>query len=203
MKDFWNERYAEETFAYGESPNIYFEEKLKNYPVGKLLLPAEGEGRNGVAAARLGWNVQAFDLSESGRNKAKILAEKYQVQLNYQVAEFAEIDFEDNSFDVIGLIYAHFPAKLKSFYHQKLANWLKPGGIIIFEAFSKTHLGYQSKYPRIGGPNDIDMLFSIDEIQTDFSNFSVIELTETEVDLAEGQYHQGKGSVIRFIGQKL
>jgi SAM-dependent methyltransferase len=203
MKEFWNERYANEAFAYGESPNTYFEENIKKYTVGKLLLPAEGEGRNGVAAARLGWQVEAFDLSESGRQKAQSLAEKHHVEINYQVGEFSELTFEQQGFDAIGLIYAHFPANLKSQYHQKLIEWLKPGGIVIFEAFSKNHLRYRTENPSVGGPNELDMLFSIDEIKADFANFEVIELLETEVELSEGQYHQGKGSVIRFIGQKI
>ena len=47
------------------------------------------------------------------------------------------IGFEEDSFDVIALIYAHFPAELKSTYHFQLSKYLKHNGIIIFEAFSK------------------------------------------------------------------
>jgi len=47
------------------------------------------------------------------------------------------------------------------------------------------------------------MLYSIEEIKTDFPNYNWIELHETLVDLEEGEYHVGQGSVIRFLGQKL
>jgi hypothetical protein len=54
----------------------------------------------------------------------------------------------------------------------------------------------------VGGPQDINMLFSIEEIKADFEAFGIIELSETEVALEEGIYHQGTGSVIRFVGIK-
>ena len=50
MKDFWNERYDEESYAYGNSPNVFFKQQLDKLKVGSLLLPAEGEGRNAVYA---------------------------------------------------------------------------------------------------------------------------------------------------------
>lgn len=46
------------------------------------------------------------------------------------------------------------------------------------------------------------MLFSIDEIKSDFANFDAIELAEKQIELSEGLYYNGKGSVIRFIGRK-
>ncbi|HRP00579.1 MAG TPA: hypothetical protein PLN54_14190, partial [Flavobacteriales bacterium] len=64
MKEFWDERYGAEEYAYGTAPNAWFAEQLKGLMPGSLLLPAEGEGRNAVPAARLGWKVTAFDLSE-------------------------------------------------------------------------------------------------------------------------------------------
>ncbi|MEP7171510.1 MAG: SAM-dependent methyltransferase, partial [Bacteroidota bacterium] len=51
-------------------------------------------------------------------------------------------------------------------------------------------------------PKDIGMLFSIDEIKSDFNNFEIIELSEQEIELNEGLFHNGKGSVIRFVGRK-
>jgi hypothetical protein len=92
--------------------------------------------------------------------------------------------------------------KKKSFLHKKLNDYLKPGGIIIFEAFSKAHLAYNELDPKVGGPKDIDMLFSIVEIAADFENYHILLLQEKEIILEEGKYHIGKGSVIRFVGRK-
>ncbi len=73
---------------------------------------------------------------------------------------------------------------------------------MIFEAFSKNQLANKNKNPKVGGPDDIEMLFSTEEIKADFNNFEIIELAEHEIELNEGLYHNGKSSVIRFVGRK-
>ncbi|TKT89515.1 class I SAM-dependent methyltransferase [Dyadobacter frigoris] len=198
----WNERYSNEGFAYGEEPNNYLKEELTKLPVGKILFPAEGEGRNAVFAAKLGWNVSAFDISSEGKGKALKLAEKNNVSIDYQVGELQTLNFESEQFDAIALIYAHFPANIKSLYHKTFDKYLKKGGTIIFEAFSKKHLDYIAANEKVGGPKDIESLFSTDEIKSDFANYEIIELLETEIELKEGIFHNGKGSVIRFVGRK-
>ena len=71
----WDERYRDSEYAYGEQPNKYLEEQLVKLPVGKILFPAEGEGRNAVFAARQGWQVSAYDISNEGQKKALQLAQ--------------------------------------------------------------------------------------------------------------------------------
>lgn len=202
MKEMWDDRYGKKEFAYGEEPNNYLKEQLINIPLGTILFPAEGEGRNAVYAATLGWTVFAFDQSIEGKKKAIQLANKHRVQIKYEVGEFQTLNYQTNQFDAIALIYAHFPADKKSVYHNVLSTYLKPNGIVIFEAFSKKHLGYNSVNEKVGGPKDLGMLFSIEEIKIDFDNFEVIELSEQEIELTEGLFHNGIGSVIRFVGRK-
>lgn len=80
LNDIWtarcNERYSKEEFAYGEEPNIYLKENLNKLSVGTILFPAEGEVRNAVYAAKIGWIVKAFDISNEGPKKAFQLAQK-------------------------------------------------------------------------------------------------------------------------------
>lgn len=200
--DRWNDRYSKEEFAYGEQPNQYLKEQLDKIAVGTILFPAEGEGRNAVYAAKLGWTVSAFDISIEGQKKATQLAEKNQVKIDYQVGGLQTMNYKTDQFDAIGLIYAHFPAEIKSSYHKTLDKYLKKGGIIIFEAFSKNHIDYIAKNENVGGPKDIASLFSIEEIKSDFPDYDFEELAEMEIELNEGLFHNGKGSVIRFTGRK-
>jgi len=201
-KNMWNERYMDNEFVYGKEPNLFFKEWLQKLESGSILMPADGEGRNGVFAAQLGWKVTSSDLSEEGKSKALELANEKNVALDYSVGDLEELEFKKESFDAIGLIYAHFAADKKSFLHKKLNDYVKPGGIIIFEAFSKSHLLYNIKDPKVGGPKDINMLFSIAEIAADFENYEILLLEEKQIILDEGKYHIGKGSVIRFVGRK-
>jgi 2-polyprenyl-3-methyl-5-hydroxy-6-metoxy-1,4-benzoquinol methylase len=198
----WDDRYRQEEFAYGEQPNNYLKEQLEKLNAGSILFPAEGEGRNAVFAAMLGWNVSAFDISIEGKNKATLLAEKNNVSIDYQIGELQNLNYSPEQFDAIALIYAHFPANIKSHYHNMLDKHLRKDGILIFEAFSKKHLDYIAKNEKVGGPADINMLFSTDELVSDFPNYEIIELGEKEIELSEGLFHNGKGSVIRFVGRK-
>jgi hypothetical protein len=202
----WDDRYSNEEFAYGEEPNNFFKEQIEKLNAGTILFPAvfpaEGEGRNAVYAAKLGLKVAAFDISEEGKNKALKLAAANNVSIDYQVGELETLNYQTEQFDAIALIYAHFPAEIKSSIHKTLDKYLRQNGIIIFEAFSKKHLEYLAINDKVGGPKDIESLFSIEEIKADFPNYEIIQLEETEIELNEGLFHNGKGSVIRFVGKK-
>jgi 2-polyprenyl-3-methyl-5-hydroxy-6-metoxy-1,4-benzoquinol methylase len=200
--DRWNDRYSTDEFAYGEQPNNYLKEQLMQLETGTILFPAEGEGRNAVFAAKLGWKVSAFDISVEGKNKALQFAENNNVSIDYQVGELQELNYKAEQFDAIALIYAHFPSAIKSTYHKTLSNYLRKGGLLIFEAFSKKHLDYLAKNEKVGGPKEIDMLFSIEEIRADFENYEILVLEEKEIELNEGLFHNGQGSVIRFVGRR-
>ncbi|MFZ4463298.1 MAG: class I SAM-dependent methyltransferase [Bacteroidales bacterium] len=202
MKEIWDERYSSEEYVYGEEPNDYLKEKLSELQIGTILFPAEGEGRNAVYSARNGWKVSAFDISKEGQKKALRLADKHQVKIDYQVGSIEALHYSDEQFDVAALIYAHFPAEIKSAIHHTLNKYIRKGGYIIFEAFSKQHIEYQKVNERAGGPKDFRMLFSIAEIKSDFVDYDIIELSEKEIELKEGLFHIGKASVIRFFGRK-
>ncbi|MBV8328425.1 class I SAM-dependent methyltransferase [Chryseobacterium sp.] len=198
----WDERYRNEDFAYGIQPNNYLQQQLLPLPPGSILFPADGEGRNSVYAAIQGWKASAFDISTEGQKKALQLAAQNQVCIDYQVGELSVLTYQKEEFDVIALIYAHFPAEIKSSIHTMLSQYLRKGGLIIFEAFSKNHLQYIARNENVGGPRDIGSLFSVDEIRSDFPDYEILELSETEVELEEGLFHNGTGSVIRFTGRK-
>jgi SAM-dependent methyltransferase len=198
----WDQRYKEDEFAYGKAPNLFFKEWLSKFRPGAILMPADGEGRNGVFAAQSGWQVTSFDLSAEGQSKALQLAKENNVTLSYIVSDLDQLQFEKESFDAIGLVYAHFSAEKKSIFHKKLSDYLKPGGVIIFEAFSKSHLHFRKLDPKIGGPTDIHMLYDKAEITADFENYNILMLEEEEILLNEGKYHIGKGAVVRFVGIK-
>jgi len=197
MKDFWNQRYADEKYAYGIEPNEFFKSQLEKLSPGALLLPAEGEGRNVVYAASQGWKVTAFDFSVEGQKKALRLAEKQGVEIEYLVASYEEIKLPAESFDCIALTYAHMSAEKREPTHKKLVNFLKPGGALILEGFSKDQI-----HNNTGGPKNLPMLFSREELESDFIEFSSLEIEYAEVHHKTGLYHEGKANIIQLLGIK-
>jgi len=200
--NFWDQRYSQSEFAYGEKPNEYLKSKIAGLKPGRILFPAEGEGRNAVFAAKLGWDVFAFDSSIEGKKKADRLAFKNGFSIDYRVEDLEQTDYPASYFDAIVFSYTHFPEAKRRFYHQKLSAYLIEGGTLILECFSKNHLNFQKNNPNAGGPKDVSMLFDLDEIKEDFADFDFIEAYETETNLEEGQYHVGAASVIRIFAVK-
>lgn len=198
MNDFWNERYTKKEYAYGIHPNQFLADSILKLPKhGKILFPAEGEGRNAVFAAKNGFEVAAFDLSSEGKKKADELASDNDVKIDYRVGMLEDLNFEPNSFDGVVFIYAHFPKAIRKALHQQILRLVKPNGVIVFEAFSKEQLDYPS-----GGPKEFAMLFSEEEVKEEFENVDFDFLKTEIIELNEGVFHQGKGSVVRFIGKK-
>lgn len=195
--DFWNQRYADEAFAYGEAPNDFFATQLKSLTAGRLLLPAEGEGRNAVYAARNGWKVTAFDMSEAGKMKCQRLAAQHRVTVDYHLADAADFDYGHEQYDAIALIFAHFPMALRWHVHQHVVHALKPGGTLILEAFSPAQVHYNS-----GGPKDISMLYTASTLRQDFNQLHIHYCEEVLTTLHEGVYHQGMAAVVRLVAQK-
>ena len=197
MSEFWNERYREKDYVYGEEPNVFFKEQIRLLNPGTLILPCEGEGRNAVYAASLGWKVFAFDSSEAGKTKAMRLAEKNGQSIDYRVADALDVSFPDESADVVAFIFAHFlPELRRKIYHQSI-RWLKPGGRIILEAFNPLQVNNAT-----GGPKDISMLCTEEILKEDFEGLEIRIMRSLKINLKEGKYHHGLADVVDFVGIK-
>jgi len=193
MKATWNERYQNSTYQYGINPNDFLSEQLQGLQPGRILVPAAGEGRDMVYAAKLGWEAHGFDLSEQGEAKAIKLARDQQVNIHFKCIDAFKINYPLESFDVIALSFFHLPPDMRKAFHQRCVNWLKPGGRIILEGFNKSQLGKTS-----GGPKQVDWLFNSQELAEDFKGLTVQINEEKDRLLDEGPLHQGIASVIQF-----
>jgi len=78
-----------------------------------------------------------------------------------------------------------------------LLSALKPGGKLVMEVFSKKQMGNNS-----GGPKDLDLLYEVNELKTDFQSLKIIRAEDLSIFHNESFAHQGQAEVIRFIGEK-
>ena len=202
MSDKWNKRYGSPEYAYGVEPNLFFKDQLGQLKPGSILLPADGEGRNGVYAASQNWKVSAFDISTVGRTKALKLAAVCTVEISYDVHDCQSASYPENHFDAIALVFAHLPPKLRYDCHQKMITFLKPGGTLMLEGFHTSHLKYNSVNPKAGGPKDIGMLFDADLLRSDFKTLDILSLEQIDLYLKEGEYHDGVSAIIRLVARK-
>ena len=197
MQQFWDQRYVENETVYGNEPNKFFKLFIDLHKPGTLLLPGEGEGRNAVYAASKGWQVDAFDFSQVAREKALDFARGERVIINYELKNIA--DFKaGKQYDAVGLIFVHLPEVLRRKFHQEVYNSIKPGGFMVLEAFAKEQAQLES-----GGPRDATLLYDAPSLCNDFPFLHMLSCEQKEIFLEEGDYHKGKASVLRMIGQRL
>jgi 2-polyprenyl-3-methyl-5-hydroxy-6-metoxy-1,4-benzoquinol methylase len=197
MKEFWNERYAETAYAYGQEANDF----LKAQQIGsdlKVLCLAEGEGRNGVYLAGLGNDVTCIDYSEEGLKKTSQLAAQNGVEVSCICADLGEINLVENSWDVIVAIFAHFPKPVKSHIWPQIFTALKPGGKLIMEVYDQEQLRFGT-----GGPQHLELLYSKEELQELLVGaYQIFQTDKVYREVQEGTYHNGASATIQVLATK-
>lgn len=200
---FWDERYKGAEYAYGETPNAFLASLASRFSPGQTaMVPGDGEGRNGVFLARQGLTVETLDLSAQGVEKARRLAMSCGVELAAKQADALAWDWPRNAYDWIALLYLHLVAPDRRQLHAHALAALKPGGCIVLEAFTPSHLENQKAGAK-GGPRDAALLYSAGDLRADFAGAVIELLEETEVDLREGALHVGRSAVVRMVARRV
>ncbi|MGO4870667.1 MAG: SAM-dependent methyltransferase [Roseiarcus sp.] len=198
----WDERYAREGYAYGETANAFLKSQRARLKAGmRALVPGDGEGRNGVWLAEQGLIVDTLDLSQHGVAKARRLAQARGVALNAVQADALRWEWPRQAYDLVALIFLHLVADERRALHAKVLSALKPGGLVILEAFRPEQLMRQAAGAR-GGPRVRELLYAVDDLMADFAALDVIELTEADADFDEGALHVGASAVIRAVARR-
>ena len=193
----WDERYSAEEFAYGTEPNDFLAEHYNKIPTGKVLCLAEGEGRNSVYLARHGFTVTGVDASSVGMQKAKRLAEKNNVAITTIVSDLADYAIAPESYEGIVSIFCHVPKPLREKLHQDVVAGLKPGGILLLEAYTPKQVTLGT-----GGPPTPELTMTLNDLLQELSGLEILLAQEIERDVIEGIYHTGHAAVVQVIAQK-
>ncbi len=198
-REFWDSRFAEKGYAYGTEPNGFLVSQKRYLKAGtKALAVADGEGRNGVWLAQQGLDVLSVDQSVVGLAKARELAAQRGVSIRTEQTDLTTWKWPENEFDVVVAIYIHFPPAVRAPMHARMVAALKPGGVLILEAFTPKQLEYKT-----GGPQDPAMLYTMEMLQKDFGAGERLLLEEVITGLNEGPYHRGQAAVVRLVLKKL
>jgi len=193
----WDQRYNTAEFVYGEEPNSFLVASVHHLVPGSLLCLAEGEGRNGVFLARKGFQVMAVDSSAVGLQKAGKLAARHKVDLRTVVADLAEYEIEADSVDNIVSIFCHLPPVVRKRVHRAVVHGLRPGGILILEAYTPDQLQLKT-----GGPPGKEMMMTLHELRSELAGLDFVFARETEREVVEGRLHTGVGAVVQVIARK-
>jgi len=113
------------------------------------------------------------------------------------VADLATFVPSIETYDAVAFVFVHLPAALRSAIHHSCIHALKPGGLLLIEAFTPQQLQYTS-----GGPKDADLLYSAEILRQDCSTLDILLLEEAVVTLREGPFHDGEAAVVRLVARR-
>ena len=102
----------------------------------------------------------------------------------------------DGLFDAIALIFVHIHEDHRAVVHQRLASLLRPGGMLILEAFSRKQLGNAVKVAH----RNHALYFC--NAEADFSELELIFSEEACKHLDEGPLHLGNTELVRLLARK-
>lgn len=192
----WDDRYAEPGFAYGIEPNGFLASCADELQ-GPILCLASGEGRNAVWLAERGHEVHAVDLSAVGIEKTQQLAASRGVDVEARVADLSSFDLGRERWGGIVAIFAHLPDPVRRRVHAAIPAALKPGGTLVFEAYTPRQLTH-----RTGGPPVLEMLYEPADIRVQLEGLHLLRCEEIEREVHEGKYHRGRASVLQILGRR-
>lgn len=193
----WDERYSTNEYVYGEEPNDFLAGMAHHLPAGEVLCLAEGEGRNSVYLAEQGYRVTGVDASAVGMEKAAKLASKRGVSIETHVCDLAQFELQPASWDGIVSIFCHVPPELRRQLHRDVVNALKPGGVLILEAYTPAQLALGT-----GGPKQPELTMTLDGLKQELEGLTFLHGVERQRDVTEGQFHTGTGAVVQVVARK-
>ena len=195
-KQMWESRYSDKAYVYGTSPNDFLVTAPEGLAIGRALCLADGEGRNGVYLATLGFDVTSVDLSQAGMDKADQLAAAHDVSIKTVVADLADFNLGESHWDLIVSIFAHMPVSIRQPLHRRITAALKPTGKFVLEAYTPDQVGRGT-----GGPPNPELTMTLDDLTAELTGLNIIEGREIVRPVIEGPGHTGDGAVVQVVAQ--
>lgn len=186
---YWDDRFKEEGFAYGKVANDFLMACAPKLPRGKALSLGEGEGRNAVFLAQLGFEVTAVDFSEVGLQKAQSLARQQGVPLTCIRADLADFDMGTQRWDLVVSIFAQPDSAVRQRLYGQLGQSLKPGGAFVLESKVDPAASAHDRYP------------GVNILRQEIGALRVVHALEDERVLDEGRYHQGRQRTAQILAR--
>lgn len=195
----WNGRFSAEGYVFGTAPNAFLASQGHRLKPGMTALcVADGEGRNSVWLAQQGLRVTAFDFSPVGVQKARAMAARAGVEVEYGVADIYGWDWGKRQFDCVVAIFIQFaapPERQRIF--QGFVRALKPGGLLIVQGYTPKQLEYGT-----GGPKRAENMYTETLLRESFGTLEILHLAEHEGVVDEGAGHNGLSALIDLVAQR-
>jgi SAM-dependent methyltransferase len=192
----WDHRYRSDEYAYGTEPNDFLRAEAHRIPPGPVLCLADGEGRNGVFLAELGYQVTAVDLSLEGLRKAERLAQSRGVVIETLQADLATFELGLDRWSGIVEIFAHLPASVRGRVHAAIPRALRVGGCLVLELYRPEQLALGT-----GGPKEAALLCTRTEVREELTGLDLEVERDADREIHEGRFHDGASATMQIVGR--
>lgn len=196
---FWDQRYAQPGFLFGEVPNVFLTRQQPRLKPGMSVLSiADGEGRNGVWLAEQGLQVHAVEASPVALEKSRRLAARRGVTLQWEEADLQNWAWPQAAYDAVVAIFTQFvgpEGRARQFAGIRQA--LKPGGLLIMQGYTPRQLEYGT-----GGPPHAENMYTAELLRSAFGDWDILHLAEHDDVIEEGSGHSGMSALIDLVARK-
>ena len=198
-RETWDARFSSDEYIFGTEPNVWLAQHADLLKPGmRVLAVADGEGRNSVWMAKQGLQVDAFDISPVGVEKAKKLAQQQGVEVNFSIHGVEDYPWTTGDYDAVVAIFIQFAdPDTRSTLFKRMKSALKADGVILLQGYTPKQLEYKT-----GGPPNLRHLYTEDLLQEAFGDLDISELTSYENMLTEGTQHHGQSALIGMVARK-
>lgn len=164
----WDERYGSADLVWSATPNRWVEEAAADFPPGRALDLAAGEGRNALWLVERGWEATAVDFSGVALDRARSLAEqrfgKAAGRLLTVRADLLDYEPAGRAYDLVLIIYLQVVADTRRAVLRGAAEAVAPGGHLLVVAHDSANLT-----DGVGGPQDPHLLFTAADAARDIT----------------------------------
>lgn len=182
-RESWNQRYQGSDLVWSAAPNAALVGEVSGLNPGRALDLGCGEGRNSIWLAEQGWDVTGVDFSNVAIDRARDIAERRGVSVEWEVADLNEFEPPRLWFDLVVDAYIHLLPSERRTLTRKAAGAVAAGGTLIILGHDRSNLdeGY-------GGPQDPTLLHDPDEIAGELTDLTVVrsERIRRKVETEEG-----------------
>ena len=211
----WNKaRKNIESSAKIEEPNHTLIRYASLVPEGKVLDLGIGSGRDGLFFARMGFEVEGVDISESAIRHVIKRSQKANLEVQAHVADVRELDIPQGEYSLIIAAWV-FPFLRKNETEKlivKIKNGLKKDGLVYCGVFSLDDSLYKDRREHLEmceentfyleKRNIYFHYFTKEELLSLFDGLNTIYYAEGiffDISHGEPHYHDG---FIEYVGQK-